>query len=61
MRPWEGLRYHNVIVSIHLPCSAFSGVKQRGVAEERREHPLNPAGLCRAVVLVFCVLVLRPT
>lgn len=61
MRPWEGLRYHNMIVPTHLPCSAFSRVKQRGVAEERREHPLNPAGLGGAVVLVFCVLVLCPT
>lgn len=48
------------MASIHLSCSAFSRVKQRGVAEEGREHPLDPAGLGRAVVLVFCVLVLCP-
>lgn len=61
MRPGLGLRLHCTTVSSHLPGSAFSRVEQGRIAEERREHPLDPAGLSRAVVLIFCLLVLCPT
>lgn len=61
MRPRWAWRFHHELMLKYLPGSAFSRVKQRRVAEERREHPLNPAGLGRAVVLIFCLLALRPT
>lgn len=45
----------------HLPCSTLSRIKQWRIAEERREHSLNPAGLSRAVELILPSLALRAT
>lgn len=61
MRPRSASRFHHELMFKYLPGSAFSRVKQHWIAEERREHSLNPAGLSRAVVLIFCLLALRPT
>jgi len=45
----------------YLPGPALPRVEQGRVAEERREHALNPAGLSKAVVLLLRLLILRPT
>lgn len=57
----DGPNDDQILILVNLAGATLSGVEQGRVTEERRKHPLNPAGLSGAMILLLCLLILGAT